>query len=636
MLRISYEEYLDRVHGGWLGKCLGGAVGARFEGCKEWIELEPEKMLPPEMPPNDDLDLQVLWLKVLEEKGPHFTSDDLAEAWLRWCWYPFNEYGNFRRNYRLGIHPPYSGTFNNDFYSTGEGCPIRAEIWGYVLPGAPDIAAELAGRDGVLDHAPEVVAAEKMLAAMASLAFFVHEPRRLLELCLNHLVPGSRLERLVRLAIRSYDDGLALAEARQRIMAVGGLPEACDAQINIPFTVLALLYGRGDLVETLLCALRCGYDTDCTLATAGALIGQILGGSRFPQHFKDAIGDKLVMGIEYKRPEMTISALARDTARLGVLFARELSTGVVITGAPELAPLPPSARRPERLLVVRYGSQPAAAPGELVHFAIAVEGELPAEGAWLELEPPDGWDLLPRRAFLLPAAKEVCFCARPAPDCAEWPQRHLFSARLVSNAREELGRATFGFAGAALWAFLGAYYDPAPPPERRKPGMPVGPHHYVALDRAYIPEPGADVPALVRQWTRLLGRPAILPAHTHRLELGKLLGLEGEYCAYLARTVISPEERDVFFVLGNNDGYRLYLNGELVAEADECLWWTPFNRVCRAHLRQGKNEILLKLLKRGQTLEFSFGILDGHPQHFGFADWLVDLADANPFLYLTP
>ena len=156
-MKISREVYHDKVLGGWIGKCAGGAVGARFEGKKHWIEISPKEMFPPTMPPNDDLDLQVLWLKVLEEKGPFLTSRDLADAWMEGCWYPFNEYGIFRRNYRLGIAPPMSGLFNNQFWETGMGCPIRAEVWGYVCPGAPELAAHFAVLDGTLDHTEESV-----------------------------------------------------------------------------------------------------------------------------------------------------------------------------------------------------------------------------------------------------------------------------------------------------------------------------------------------------------------------------------------------------------------------------------------------------------------------------------------------
>jgi len=94
-MNLTYDRYLDQVLGGWIGKSIGGTIGARFEGYKGWIELAPEDMFPDKVPPNDDLDIQVLWLKVLEEKGAALTSDDMAQAWLEGCWYPFNEYGIF-------------------------------------------------------------------------------------------------------------------------------------------------------------------------------------------------------------------------------------------------------------------------------------------------------------------------------------------------------------------------------------------------------------------------------------------------------------------------------------------------------------------------------------------------------------
>ena len=42
-MQISYETYLDKVFGGWIGKAMGGAVGARFEGKKHWIEIKPDR-----------------------------------------------------------------------------------------------------------------------------------------------------------------------------------------------------------------------------------------------------------------------------------------------------------------------------------------------------------------------------------------------------------------------------------------------------------------------------------------------------------------------------------------------------------------------------------------------------------------
>ncbi|MDI7274559.1 MAG: ADP-ribosylglycohydrolase family protein [Anaerolineae bacterium] len=628
-MRISYDRYLDQVLGGWIGKSIGGAVGARFEGHKGWIEIAPGEMFPKEIPPNDDLDLQVLWLKVLEEKGLALTSDDLAAAWLEGCWYPFNEYGIFRRNWRLGIHPPMSGRFTNQFWETGMGCPIRSEVWGYVFPGAPDLAARYAAMDGTLDHTEQSVGGEMMLAAMASMAFFVADVRRLAAMFIHYLPKGTPIEQLTRAAFDAFDQGLSLRDARDRLMAMAGVPEACDSQINVPFTFLGLLYGKNDLQETLLCALRCGYDTDCTLATAGALIGQILGASRIPPHLKQPIGDDLVMGIQYRRPEMTLSALARDTARMGVLLAAEGAAGVEIEGAPRVQPLPEAARPPATRVTVDYAGMPAAAPGDSVSIDVRVEGRLPAETA-MRIEGPPGWAVVPE-ATTVDATRRTVRATLHAPAAAgEWPMRNLFTVRLDSSPPLEY---TFGVAGAGLWQFLGVYYDALPDESDARQMRRRFNQHFASLQRSYLPEPEVDVAGLYRAWSLKLGRPALVASYEHEVDPTRVIGLRGPYCCYLARTVISPEERPAHVVVGNNDGYRLYLNGELVAEEDECAWWTPFNNVYRVTLRRGPNHLLLKLLKRGDELRFTLGFradTRAWRAHHNSEDWLVDLVDLVP------
>ena len=627
-MKLDYETYLDKVLGGWIGKSMGGAVGARFEGNKAWIEIDAADMFPEKMPPNDDLDLQVLWLKVLEEKGPALTSDDLADAWLEGCWYPWNEYGIFRRNYQLGIAPPASGRFTNQFWETGEGCPIRAEIWGYVFPGAPDLAARYAGMDGTLDHTEESVGAEKMLSAMASMAFFISDVRRLAEMFIHYLPAGSTIDRLTRAAFKSFDEGLSLRDARDRLMALGGHPEACDARINIPFTFLGLLYGGGDLQEVMLSALKCGYDTDCTLASAAALVGQILGASRIPAALRKPVGDELVMGIEYRRPEMKISTLARDTARVGVLLAAQVKTGTHITSAPDVAGFPPTAVAPANRLRVTYQALPAAAPGETVELTLHIEGRL-EPGAQVEITGPEGWRIVPSR-FTLGACERSVAVALHAPSApAHWPMRNLFTARLADHDSKD---CVFGVAGAGLWQFLGAYYDALPDENDPVQTARRMQHHFVSLQREHINEADIDVAALYKTWSERLGRPAIVASYEHEVDPGRLIGLEGQYCAYLSRTILSPQARDAWIVIGNTDGYRLWLNDEMIADVDEIGWWTPFNNAHRAKLHEGPNRLLLKLLKRSDEFRFTLGFRETSDRydHQNYGDWLLNLADAAP------
>lgn len=626
-MHISYTDYLDKVLGGWIGKSMGGAIGARFEGNKGWIEIEADAMFPPTIPPNDDLDLQVLWLKVIEEKGAALTSDDLAQAWIEGCWYPFNEYGIFRRNWMLDIRPPMSGRYGNKFWETGMGCPIRAEIFGYVFPGAPDLAAHYAGLDGCLDHTEQAIGAEKLFAAMASMAFFVPDVRRLASMFLHYLPVGTPVERMTRIAYECHRDGVPMRDARDRMMAIAGNPEACDAQTNVPFTFLALLYGENDLQETLLAALRCGYDTDCTMATSAALLGQILGASRIPAHLKEKTGDELVMGIQYTRAEMTLSALARDTARMGVLLATDAGTGVTITGAPAMAPLPPTARpRPARL-VMDYAGMPVAAPGETVKVTLRIEGTV-AEGV-LTWETPPGWLVEPCSARLGGDIREVSVSLLASAEPALWPLKNTFNVSLRDL------KCTFGVAGAGLWKFLGVYFDALPAPNDPIQHFRRMGQHFVSLNRDYLPEKNLNIDQHFEDWSRKLGGPAVIPSYEHEIDLTRLVGLTGAYCAYVAREIVSPVEQEVYIVVGNTDAFRLYLNGEPLFEVEETLCWMPFNNSIKATLRKGTNTLLVKLLKRTDSLTFTLGFRGVKSDHtyggpMNWQDWLVNTADVVP------
>jgi hypothetical protein len=180
------------------------------------------------------------------------------------------------------------------------------------------------------------------------------------------------------------------------------------------------------------------------------------------------------------------------------------------------------------------------------------------------------------------------------------------------------------------------YYDALPDPERLGPSREhrAFNHHFVYLDRPYLDEPNVDEQALYDQWSRTLGRPAVTASYENEVDPTRLVGLRGPYCAYLSRVVISPEEQDVYVLVGNTDSFRLYLNGELLGEQDETAFWSPYNNAYRTRLRAGRNTFLLKLLKRSDDFRFTLGIREGESAYrsdsFNACDWVINLSDEVP------
>src|SRR6185312_12748320 len=84
-----------------------------------------------------------------------------------------------------------------------------------------------------------------------------------------------------------------------------------DVVMNLAFTVLAWLAGEGDFGRTVCIATNCGKDTDCTAATAGALMG-ILRPDRIDPSWLAPIGRELVLSKEIVgiTPPPTIDAFA--------------------------------------------------------------------------------------------------------------------------------------------------------------------------------------------------------------------------------------------------------------------------------------------------------------------------------------
>lgn len=315
---LSIDEYRDKVRGCWLGKSIGGTLGAPLEGKKGLFSLEFYDPLPTAPIPNDDLDIQLVWVHALKQCGIHLTSADLAREWLEHIVYHWDEYGCHTHNLRKGLLPPVSGWYNN-WHIDSEGSPIRSEIWAVIAPGCPDIAAEYARQDAMLDHAGgEGVYGEVFLSALQSAAFLESDPRKLIEIGLSMIPEECRTARAVRDVVKWYDAGIGWEECRELLLEKHGRSNPQDSPQNQGIVVLGWLYGNNDFGDSILKAVNCGEDTDCTGATLGAILGIILGGSQIPRKWLEPVSDAVVsgwgiVGLDHPR---TVDELTEDCLNL--------------------------------------------------------------------------------------------------------------------------------------------------------------------------------------------------------------------------------------------------------------------------------------------------------------------------------
>ena len=85
--------------------------------------------------PNDDLDLQRVWLRALQQRGPRgIDSKALGEYWLNFIPPHWNEYGVCKSNLRAGLLPPLCGQYRNEEWKHSNGAWIRSEIWACLAP----------------------------------------------------------------------------------------------------------------------------------------------------------------------------------------------------------------------------------------------------------------------------------------------------------------------------------------------------------------------------------------------------------------------------------------------------------------------------------------------------------------------
>jgi ADP-ribosylglycohydrolase len=309
----------DRIHGAWLGRAAGCLLGKPVEkihrtGIRAIAEATgnwpirsyfTERGLPPEiaaawpwnrrsrptsllenidgMPEDDDLNFPLLALGLVEQHGRGFTTDDVAQAWLNLL--PggrvFTAERIVYRNLLNGHEPDEAALVQNPFREW-IGAQIRTDLYGWVSPGDPVAAAELAWTDARLSHVRSGVYGAMFAAAACAAAVVTDDVDVVLDAGLAVVPVESRYADAIRFGRELSTSDVTLDDALDRLYERYGELHWVHVLNNAALVAYALATSRGDFGSAITTGVAGGWDTDSNGATLGSICGALTGRAGMP------------------------------------------------------------------------------------------------------------------------------------------------------------------------------------------------------------------------------------------------------------------------------------------------------------------------------------------------------------------
>jgi ADP-ribosylglycohydrolase len=346
---LAEAEVRNKIHGAWLGRAVGCVLGKPLEmglsrnDIQDYLQGADAYPLSDYVPAqsrsevgplrrgcvpsmqghvryaqeDDDLNYMCLAVKLLERYGAGFSTLAVGVNWLRsmpflWTWGPEHVvYQNLvtalgDRGYGYEPELPQdidldqvASTFNPG--TEWIGAQIRTDVYGYVCPHLPELAAEFAWRDAVLTHRKSGIYGAMWVAAMNAAAFTLLDMEAIIRVGLAQVPERSRFSEAILQTVEWYrvdDDWCKTGDRIRTHFDQYGFEGTIN---NACCVAAALLYGWGDgtlapaeaFERTVTIAVQLGYDTDCNGATAGSLVGLVLGANALPEKWTAPLNDTL-------------------------------------------------------------------------------------------------------------------------------------------------------------------------------------------------------------------------------------------------------------------------------------------------------------------------------------------------------
>lgn len=314
---LPAEEYLDKLEGAFLSRLAGCTLGAPVEfhsvsHMKNWAAYTGDTFPPTnywskikfpmdlryekspyedytrdgmtKVPVDDDITYTLLGLLIAEEYGIDFTTEDVGKAWIKYLPYACTAEAIALKNLKKGISPMETADIDNP-YCQWIGADIRSDPFAYMAPAYPEMAAKLAYRDAYISHRRNGIYGEMFFAAAQSAAFAVSHPVEALEIGLTEIPKECLLAKDVAWALEVGKNVKNYEDARERVDHRFQNMSHAHTNSNACLTTFGLMIGGTDMTKVISETVAMGMDNDCTAATAGSIVGAIVGKKGLESHW---------------------------------------------------------------------------------------------------------------------------------------------------------------------------------------------------------------------------------------------------------------------------------------------------------------------------------------------------------------
>lgn len=273
---------------------------------------------------DDDINYSVLALMLLERHGRELESADVGRAWLtllpggttftaeRAAYQIMLQHAG--NGFPFGAEPGFDLSLCSDNpYNDWIGAQIRADLYGWVCPGEPDLAADLASRDASLSHRGNGIYGAAFVAALGAAIPAETTLDAAIDAALTTIPADSRCADAVALGreLTGAPDAVALLHARYDDLS------PVHTVNNLALVVWALTTGWDDFSQAIGDAVAAGWDTDCNGATVGGLWG--LQGHAIPEHWTRPWQGRVAVTLA-GMDELPLDELVERTVRVAESF----------------------------------------------------------------------------------------------------------------------------------------------------------------------------------------------------------------------------------------------------------------------------------------------------------------------------